>query len=117
MFRALRPGGGIRVGGPDVGAACAKLIAGDRDWFSTYPVERKSVGGRFANFVFCDGEHLTALSESYLRELAEEAGFVAVKRMLPCRESDLVGREVLDLEYESDFDHPHTVIIEARKPA
>jgi prepilin-type processing-associated H-X9-DG protein len=116
MFRALRPGGGIRVGGPDVGTACARLVAGDLGWFSTFPVARKSSGGRFANFVFCDGEHLTALSESYLRELAEAAGFVEIRRMLPCRESGLVGREVLDLEYENDFEHPHTVIIEARKP-
>ncbi|HXV26255.1 MAG TPA: hypothetical protein VED46_18625 [Alphaproteobacteria bacterium] len=110
MFRVLVPGGGIRVGGPDVGTACAKFLAGDRDWFSTFPLERRSIGGRFANFVFCNGEHLTAPSESYLRELAERAGFTEVRRMLPCRESGLVGREVLDLEY------PHTVLIEARKP-
>jgi predicted SAM-dependent methyltransferase len=116
MFRALLPGGGIRIGGPDAGTACAKFVAGDLNWFSTYPAERRSIGGRFANFIFCDGEHLTALSESYLRELAEAAGFVEVRRMLPCRESGLVGREVLDLEYENDFVNPHTVIIEACKP-
>ena len=116
MFRVLGPGGGIRVGGPDAGNACAKFLAGDLPWFSTYPVKRESIGGRFANFIFCSGEHLTALSESYLRELAEAAGFVAVKRTLPCRQSELFGREVLDLEYEDDFETPHSVIIEARKP-
>jgi len=116
MFRVLVPGGGIRVGGPDAGNACAKFVAGELDWFSTYPVKRRSIGGRFANFIFCDGEHLTALSESYLRELAEAAGFVAVRHMLPCRQSELVEREVLEFEYEDDFETPHTVIIEARKP-
>lgn len=88
MFRVLVPGG-IRVGRPDAGNACAKFVAGDLDWFSTYPVNRRSIGGRFANFIFCDGEHLSALSESYLRELAEGAGFVDVGRMLPCRQPDL----------------------------
>ena len=56
------------------------------------------------------------MSESYLRELAEAAGFVAVKRMLPCRQSELFDRDVLDLEYENDFETPHSVIIEACKP-
>jgi SAM-dependent methyltransferase len=116
MFRALVPGGGIRIGGPDTGAACERYLAGDLELFSTYPTPRGSIGGRLANFIFCNGEHLTALSESYLRELAEAAGFVDIRRMLPCRESGLVGREVLDLEYENDFVNPHTVIIEARKP-
>jgi predicted SAM-dependent methyltransferase len=116
MFRVLVPGGGIRVGGPDAGNACAKFVAGELKWFSTYPRERRSIGGRFANFIFCNGEHLTALSESYIRELAEAAGFVDVRRMLPCRQSQLVGLEVLDLEFEDDFETPHTVIIEARKP-
>jgi len=32
------------------------------------------------------------------------------------RESALVGEEVLSREHESDFEVPHTVIIEARKP-
>lgn len=117
MFRALRPGGGIRVGGPDAFNSARKLIEGDAAWFSDYPNKRRSIGGRFANYMFCGGEHLTALSESYLRELAEDAGFVDIRRCLPCRESALVGREILDIEYESDFDTPHSVVIEARKPA
>lgn len=117
MFRALRPGGGIRVGGPDAENACRKFVEGDVGWFPDFPDSRRSIGGRFTNFVYCAGEHLSALSESYLQELAADAGFVDIRRCLPCRESTLVGRDVLDIEYENDFEMPHSVIIEARKPA
>jgi hypothetical protein len=117
MYECLIPGGGIRIGGPDVGNACKKFAEGDLAWFSSMmPIPRQSLGGKFTNFVFCGGEHLTALSESYLRELAADAGFVDVRRCAPVRESDLVGPEVLSTEHESDPEVPHTVIIEARKP-
>ena len=118
MYECLIPGGGIRVGGPDVGNACRKFAEGDIAWFSSMmPIARQSLGGKFTNFVFCGGEHLTALSESYLRELAADAGFVDIRRCTPVRESGLVGQEVLSREHESDFEVPHTVIIEARKPS
>lgn len=117
MYECLIPGGGIRIGGPDAGNACRKFVEGDMSWFSsTMPIARESLGGRFTNFVFCDGEHLTALSESYLRELAAGAGFIDIRRCTPVRETSLVGEEVLSREHESDFEVPHTVIIEARKP-
>lgn len=116
MYRTLVPGGGIRVGGPDIGNACRKFVEDDLDWFDTYPTPRSLIGGRFANLVFCDGDHLTALSESFLRELATDAGFVDIRRCMPTKESSLVGPEVLSHEYETDFDCPHTIIIEARKP-
>ena len=85
MFRALRPGGGIRVGGPDIGAACAKFIAGDRDWFSTYPVERASIGGRFANFVFCDG------AVRFISETVDPKVYMAI--------STYAGGEVVPADY------------------
>jgi predicted SAM-dependent methyltransferase len=116
MYRCLVPGGAIRVGGPDMANACRKFIDGDLDWFSVHPVARKSIGGRLTNFIFCDGEHLSALTESYLTELASDAGFVDVRRCSPVRESSVVGQDVLSGEWESDFEVPHTLLIEARKP-
>jgi hypothetical protein len=118
MYQCLVPGGGIRIGGPDVGNACRKFVEGDLAWFSSSMFDsHHSLGGKFTSFVFCGGEHLTALSESYLRELAAQAGFVDIRRCSPVRESSLVGQEVLSREHESDYAVPHTVIIEARKPA
>ncbi|MBE9199424.1 MULTISPECIES: methyltransferase domain-containing protein [unclassified Nodularia (in: cyanobacteria)] len=120
MFQALRPGGGIRIGAPNMGNACRKYLQGDYDWFSNFPENRKSLGGRFTNMIFCRGEHLTALDESYLGEIAEKCGFVDISFPLPVKETNLkdlgISEVVLSKEYESDFAFPHTVILEARKP-
>jgi predicted SAM-dependent methyltransferase len=120
MFDALRPGGGIRIGAPHMGNACRKYIEGDYDWFSDFPDKRKSLGGRFTNFIFCRGEHLTALDESYLAEIAHKVGFVNISFPLPVKETSLkdlgIDESVLLKEHESDFVCPHTIILEARKP-
>ncbi|WP_414528861.1 class I SAM-dependent methyltransferase [Nodularia chucula] len=120
MFEALRPGGVIRVGGPHLGNACRKYVEGDHQWFTHYPDDRKSIGGRFTNFIFCRGEHVTAFDESYLAEVAEQCGFVDFSFPLPVKETKLaeegITEAVLSKEYESRFDCPHTVILEARKP-
>lgn len=120
LFKALRPGGAIRIGAPHLGNACRKYIENHYDWFGDFPDKRNSMGGRFTNFIFCRGEHITALDESYLAEFAEQAGFVDIRFCIPQKETNLteigINEEVLSKEWESDFDCPHTVILEARKP-
>jgi predicted SAM-dependent methyltransferase len=119
MYRCLKPGGVIRVGGPNGDSAIRKYIEGDSLWFSDFPDKRGSIGGRFANFILCRGEHLTILTESYLREIAECVGFVNVSAPRPGRESSSPQffEEVL-LKEDQDFETlPHTLLIEARKPA
>ncbi|ARV61238.1 methyltransferase [Nostocales cyanobacterium HT-58-2] len=120
MFKSLRSGGGIRMGAPHVGNACHKYLEKDYAWFSNFPDARDSIGGKLTNFIFCRGEHLTALDESYLAELATKAGFVDIKFCLPSKETTLteigIDSTVLSLEMESDFEYTHTVILEAKKP-
>ena len=116
MYRCLRRGGGIRVGGPHIGNACRKFVENDAAWFPDFPDKRDSVGGRFTNFVFCRGEHLTALSESYLSELARKAGFTDIRFCVPSQESRLVEPAVLATEDESDLSCPHSIVMEAAKP-
>jgi predicted SAM-dependent methyltransferase len=116
MFRVLVPGGAIRVGGPNIDNACLKLLANDAKWFSDFPDKRASVGGRFTNFVFCRNEHLTALTRSYLEELAVAAGFADLRSCGPVKDSAYFGPEVLNLEYEDDYEYPHSILLEARKP-
>jgi predicted SAM-dependent methyltransferase len=120
MFQALRSGGGIRIGGPHAGNACRKYLAGDLSWFPPFPQQRESIGGRFANFVFCAGEHLTALDETYLAENATKVGFTDIRFCKPGVDtclSDLgIDDVVLSSELENDYEFPHTVIMEARKP-
>jgi len=76
-----------------------------------------SVGGRLVNFLLCRGEHLTILTYSYLEELATEAGFFQITRCLPSETKylDIIGQNILDIEYEDTPSTPHTLIIEAFK--
>lgn len=118
VFRCLKPGGIYRVGGPNGEAAAEMFVAGRADWFTDYPDKRRSLGGKFENFIFCRGEHLTILTPSYLTELMEDAGFHNIRTYLPTRETSSpdLFEDCLHVEWESDFSHPHTLIIEATKP-
>jgi len=119
MYRCLKPGGIFRVGGPNGRSAAKKYVEGDKEWFGDFPNYRESIGGRFDNFIFCGGEHFTLLTPSYLEELAEDAGFPKIEVCAPVVEThhpDLIGPEVLEMEYESTPDTPHTLIVEGQKP-
>jgi len=118
VFRCLAPGGIYRLGVPNGDSAIAMFTAGRSDWFGDFPDKRRSVGGRFENFIFCRGEHLTVLTESYLRELLEDAGFVEIRSCVPTRETGRVDlfSDCLSTEWENDFEHPRTLLMEASKP-
>jgi predicted SAM-dependent methyltransferase len=116
MFRTLIPGGVIRVGGPNIDNACLKLLQNDTTWFPEFPDKRASVGGKFVNFVFCRNEHLTALTKSYLQEVAENAGFTNLHFCAPVTETEYFDHVVLSMEYEDDLEYPHSILLEARKP-
>jgi hypothetical protein len=118
VFRCLKPGGMYRVGGPSGDNAVRKFIENDTQWFSDFPDKRASIGGRFENFIFCRREHVTILTFSFLEELLTQVGFVDVRACLPTRETsapELFG-DCLQKEYESDFETPHTLVVEATKP-
>lgn len=118
MFRCLRPRGVIRVGGPHGDNAIRAFQEGRHDWFGDWPTSRRSLGGRFENFIFCKGEHITVLTESFLREICEDAGFVDVQVRRP-KESgypDFFDGSVFEREPSPFPEMPHTLIIEARKP-
>jgi predicted SAM-dependent methyltransferase len=120
VFRCLKPGGVFRVGGPNGDNAIKKFTEGDMAWFDDFPVKRRSVGGRFENFLLCRGEHLTILTASFLRELAEDAGFMDIEVRRPIAETGFpwaFGPEVLATEWEKDAQCPHTIVVEGRKPS
>ncbi len=120
MFRCLKPGGVFRVGGPNGDMAMRKFVEGDAAWFIDFPDRRDSLGGRFENFIFCRREHLTILTYSWLEELATTAGFIDVRACRPGGETSYPSQftpEVLAKEPEPTPDCPHTLIVEARKPA
>lgn len=117
VFRCLKPGGAYRVGGPDGDSAIKKFIECDKSWFGSWPDDRRSIGGRFENFVFCRGEHLTILSESFLEEMLTDAGFVNIKKCVPSKTTyrPELFNDCLPMEEETDFEFPHTLILEAEK--
>lgn len=117
VLRCLKPGGVYRVGGPNGDSAIKKFMEKDHQWFYDYPDKRRSIGGRFENFIFCRQEHLTILTQSFLEELLEDAGFVNTKDVVPTKETDFpdLFEECLALEHETDFDCPHTILFETKK--
>jgi SAM-dependent methyltransferase len=118
IFRCLRPGGVYRMGGPNGDSAIRKFMENDIEWFGEFPDKRESIGGRFENFVFCRGEHLTILTHSFLEELMTRVGFMNIRRCLPIRGTHFLNifQPCLQKEWESDFEVPHTLLIEAEKP-
>jgi predicted SAM-dependent methyltransferase len=120
MFRSLKPGGVIRIAGPNADMAVQKFVENQLAWFGDFPDERRSIGGRFANFILCRGEHLTILTRSYLAELACDAGFDRIRFCQPVCETNfptVFDDCVLGKEYESTPDFPHTLVMEAQKPS
>ena len=119
VYRCLKPGGVYRVGGPHGDMALRKFMDNDTNWFGDFPDARRSIGGRFENFVFCRQEHLTILTESFLQELLTDAGFAEIAVRRPTNDTkypDFFDAAVLGTEWESDMEFPHTLILEAAKP-
>jgi SAM-dependent methyltransferase len=118
MFRSLKPGGVIRIAGPNGDMAIQKFAENDLAWFDDFPDSRRSIGGRFANFILCRGEHLTILTHSYLAELASDAGFHWIRFCRPGAETNfpaIFDDSVLGKECEPTPDFPHTLVMEAQK--
>jgi predicted SAM-dependent methyltransferase len=118
IFRCLKPGGIIRVGGPNLDSHIKKFLEGDLEWFSVFPDRRESVGGRFSNYLMMRGEHLHLLSKSFLEEVFGNAGFTEMKVCCPVYQTfhgDLFAPAIAT-EYESTPETPKHFLIEAIKP-
>jgi predicted SAM-dependent methyltransferase len=116
-YRCLKPGGVYRVAGPNGDSAIQKFLAGDSGWFGDWPDKHRSIGGRMNNFILCRNEHLAILTESFVRELLEDTGFSSVETCEVVKTTtrpDLFA-DCLALEQESDFEAPHTLVLEAKK--
>lgn len=118
MYRCLKPGGVIRVGGPNGDSHFRKYLEGDVEWFSTFPDRRESVGGRLSNYLMMRGEHLHILTKSFLQEVSEAAGFREMKVCCPVYETNFgdLFAPAIATEYESTPEIPKHFLIEAIKP-
>ena len=113
--RVLKPGGGVRLIVPNLESAI-KAYSQDRSaWFEDhFPRHFDSLGGRFSNFVFCDGQHRTAFDFTYMNEVLRKAGF----REVECSSegSSRLYRENVPAYQPGDSrDLPHSLYVEAFK--
>lgn len=115
--RVLKDKGGLRLVVPSLKNAIMAYQQGCRDWFEdSFPRHFDSLGGRFSNFVFCDGQHRTAFDFDYLNEMLRDAGFVHV-------EESAEGKSRLYREAPPAYEPgdakglPHSLFVEAFKKA
>jgi predicted SAM-dependent methyltransferase len=113
--RVLKDGGGARLIVPSLENAIAAYAQQRSEWFyDSFPRHFDSLGGRFSNFVFCDGQHRTAFDFSYMNEVLREAGFREVEKSAEGK-SRLYGTNVPPYEPGDAQDLPHSLYVEAFK--
>ena len=68
--------------------------------------------------MICRQEHLTILTFSFVEEIMRNIGYSKIRLKKPVTETDYpdLFQECLLKEHESDFDVPHTLIVEGVKP-
>jgi predicted SAM-dependent methyltransferase len=113
--RVLKAEGGMRIIVPSLSNAILAFQQNRRDWFyDDFPRHFDSLGGRFSNFVFCDGQHRTAFDLTYLEEILRKAGFREVVESAE-GQSRLYGEKVPAFEPGDAAGLPHSVYVEAFK--
>lgn len=113
--RVLRPGGGMRLIVPSLRSAIAAYELNRHDWFAdSFPRHFDSLGGRFSNFLFCDGQHRTVFDFGHLAEILQKAGFREVTESAEAK-SRLYPTNVPVFEAVDDPALPHSVYVEAFK--
>lgn len=112
--RVLKAGGGVRLIVPNLESAIRAYNAGENQWFDSFPRDFASLGGRFSNFIFCDGQHRTAFDFTYLDEVLRKAGFREVERASEGK-SRLYGTSVPAYQPRDSADLPHSLYVEAFK--
>jgi len=113
--RVLKPKAGLRLIVPNLRSAVLAYKDNRRDWFDdTFPRHFDSVGGRFSNFVFCDGQHRTAFDFGYLQEVLGRMGFSEVEESAE-GVSRLYGTIVPSFEPNDAIELPHSLYVEAFK--
>ena len=112
--RVLQWGAGVRLVVPNLRSAIVAYSESRHDWFANFPRHFDSLGGRFSNFVFCDGQHRTAFDFTYLDEVLRNAGFREVEESAEGK-SRLYGEAVPPYEPGDSRELPHSLYVEAFK--
>lgn len=113
-LRVLKPDGGVRFIVPNLRSAILAYQQNRTDWFDSFPRTYSSLGGRFSNFIFCDGQHRGGLDFDHLAEVLHKVGFRSIEES---REgaSRLFGEHVPPFAPGDGVELPHSVYVEAFK--
>ena len=115
FFRVLKKGGGVRLVVPSLSSAVTAYVQRNAEWFtSDFPQHYESLGGKFVNFLFCDGQHRSAFDFGHFCEVLSAAGFSAVLESAEGK-SRLYGDHVPPYEPGDVPDLPHSLFVEAFK--
>lgn len=79
--RVLRKDGTLRIAVPNLRAAIEAYQKRDSDWFSPFPIEFKTLGGRFFNDMLCGDQHRIMFDFDFLTEVLTEAGFSSIREV------------------------------------
>ena len=113
-FRVTKSGAGVRIVVPNLRNAIIAYGQGRIDWFDdAFPRHYESIGGRFTNFLFCDGQHRSAFDFSHLEEMLANAGFCKVVEVAEGR-SVVYGDSVPTYD-QGKGDLSHSLYVEAFK--
>jgi predicted SAM-dependent methyltransferase len=115
MLRVLAPGAGIRIVTPDMGKAIAAFQQQDSAWFSEFPDSRRSIGGRFTNYMLCRDQHRLMFDFSFMSELLDDVGYAGIREFTPHRSLLFEPGFLATFEYEQPEDN-HSLFVEAFKP-
>lgn len=114
-WRVLKPGGGVRLIVPSLASAVKAYAEGQVEWFEkSFPNPFDSIGGRFSNFMFCDGQHRTAFDFSYLEEVLRSAGFREVFESGE-GQSQIYRSQVPPYQPNDSLQLPHSLYVEGFK--
>jgi len=113
--RVLKRRAGLRLIVPSLRNAIMAYQQSRCEWFcDSFPRRLDSLGGRFSNFVFCDGQHRAAFDFGYLEELLRKAGLREVEESTEGL-SRLYGDKVPSFEPNDTPAMPHSLYVEAFK--
>ncbi len=73
--RVLRGDGALRIAVPNLRSAIVAYQKGDPAWFSPFPKDFLSLGGRFFNDMLCGDQHRIMFDLEFLAEVLADAGF------------------------------------------
>jgi predicted SAM-dependent methyltransferase len=76
--RILKDGGLIRIAVPNLKSAIIAYQEQNAEWFSPFPEEFRSLGGKFFNDMLCGDQHRLMFDFEFMSEVLKDAGFNTV---------------------------------------